>query len=148
MKSFRLFFAMLTTLCLACADDEAGEPDTGLTLYSLAAAGVFNNFCGSPVLYQPGTYSLQIEEGEFFWFAFPAEFNHRYQIYLSEASGQNVAVEEMECVSGQTSALTNSTATGQLESFELRGVTTVYRFIYCTEGCNNAFQLTIPSTSL
>lgn len=144
----RLLILLMIAAGLTCGDDDADENARESVSIALLAAGVFNNFCGQPVFYEPGTYSVQINQGEFYWFDFPGEVGNFYRIDVTEASGQNVAAIPMTCVSGGVSRLINSTSTGQVENFRILKSDRATTFFYCTEGCDNAFQFTIPATNI
>jgi hypothetical protein len=132
-----------------CQKDDSDEKAMKNGLFALFMAGVFTNYCGDPVIYQPGAHSIQIEQGVYHWFDFTKNTSSsgtEFSISLTEATGQNISVRTMACSSGQHLPLVNNTATGQVENVTLTGFDgdSSTHFFYCFEGCSNAFQFSIP----
>lgn len=145
MKRAIFHLALAASLVLTCTPSGVDDPDPGPVIWALAAAGVFNNFCGVPVEYPVGVNSVTIAAGVYHWITFPNDSNSNYNITINESPGQNVLLGNIGCKTGSSlDSLQNTSATGQSETF-LASLSSRGIILLCSEGCNAPVNFTIPS---
>lgn len=151
MKRGLLSLALAAILVLSCSDDDGEQQRSeDYSKFVILSLGVFPIFCGAPTEYAAGTHSIISPAGVYTWITFPGSSNlaFTYELQITEAPGQNVLIETINCFRNTPGgSLENTSATGQTESFfERPANSSTGLIILCSEGCDNAITLTVPSS--